>query len=82
MIAFGGMVVDNIENYFQPRRVQCLDHGLELADRAVSQIARFERKKADRVISPVIAQTALNELAIINERMHWHKFDGSHAQTG
>src|SRR5580704_3920135 len=32
MVALGGVVIDNVENHFQSRRMQGLNHGLEFAD--------------------------------------------------
>ena len=46
------------------------------------QVARLERKKSDRVIAPVVAQTALHKLAVVDESVHGHEFDRGHAQAG
>ncbi len=37
--AFGGMVVDDVEDHLDARGVQALHHGLELGERAVDGVA-------------------------------------------
>ena len=80
MIAFRGVVVDDIENHFEPRRVQGLHHGLEFADRIGRKVTRLERKKSDGVVAPVISQAAFDELAIVDKAVHRHEFDRGHSQ--
>ena len=54
MIAFRRVVVNHVENHFQPCRVQRLDHGLEFANRIRRQVPRLRRKKSNRVVSPIV----------------------------
>ena len=60
VVAFGGVVVDHVEDDLDAGVVEALDHGLELADRAACQVARLGREEADRVVAPIVAQ-ALGE---------------------
>ena len=80
MIAFRRVVVDNIQNHFESRRVQGLDHGLEFADGVGCQIARLKCKKSDGVVSPVVAQAAFHELAVVHEAVHRHELDRGHSR--
>ncbi len=62
--------------------MQGLDHGLEFADGLSRHIPRLERKKSDGVITPIVAQTSLHELTVVDERVNRHKFDRGHSQAG
>ena len=71
MIPFGSVVVDNIQNDLDARRMQAADHRLKFINAArVTQIARLGREKADRVVPPVIAQTALGQMPIIKKGLN------------
>ena len=59
MVAFAGVVVDDVEHDLDAGVVQPLDHGLEFGDRRRRQIARLGREEADRVVAPVVGQPAL-----------------------
>ena len=54
VIAFAAMIVDNVENDFDPGIVQPLDHSLEAGDRICRQKARIRRKIRDRIVAPII----------------------------
>ena len=75
------MVVDNVDNHFESGLVQCLHHCLELADGVLRGIASVRREITDRVIAPVVPQTALDQRALVDERMHGHQFDRRDAQA-
>ena len=59
LVAFGGVVVDDIEDHLDARRVQRPHHLLELVDLAARitrrGVARVGREVADRVVAPVVA---------------------------
>ena len=86
VIAFGGVVVDDVEDHFDAGRVQRLDHLLELADLlaalAGARVLVVRREEADRVVAPVVAQPARDEVAVVDELMHRHQFDGADAEPG
>ena len=57
VIAFTGMVVDDVEDHFDPRRVKRLHHRLELIHliaESTRGVADVGREEADRVIAPII----------------------------
>ena len=64
MISFGSMIVNDIENHFDPCRVQVAHHRLELGDLcprlSAAGVLRMRREKSDRVVAPVIRQPAIN----------------------
>src|SRR5262245_6135753 len=66
MIALTAVVVDDVENYLDTGIVQSFDGSLETSDRLRRQKARVGRKIADRVVTPVIDMTALDEMAIVD----------------
>ena len=80
LIALGGMVVDDVEDDFDSGGVHDLHHRLKLADRGGGKVTRDGSEEADGVVSPIIAQAALDERAVIDEIMHGHEFDGSDAE--
>ena len=84
MIAFRRVVVDDIEDHLDPRRVEGLHHLLELADllaaRAAARVLVVRREKADGVVAPVIAQASIEQMPIVHELVDRHQFDGADAK--
>ena len=81
LIAFRGVVVDHVQDDLDASGVQSLDHRLELIDRAGGGIARFGGEEADRVIAPVVPETLVNQVPVIDEVMNRHQFDGRDSQA-
>ena len=85
MVAFGGVVVDDVEDHFDAGGVQRLDHRLELAHLlaalAGAGVFVVRREEADRVVAPVVAQPALDQVAVVDELMHRHQLDGADAEA-
>ena len=75
------MVVDDVEDNFDARGMQRLDHRLEFAHVAGRAISRVGRKETDRVVTPEIAQSLLDQAAVVDEAMHWHQLDGGDAEA-
>ena len=80
MVAFRGVVVDDIEDHFDAGGMQRLHHRFKLADRSGGGIARLGGKKSDGVITPVVPQTFLDKHAVVNEAMHRHQLHGRNTQ--
>ena len=80
LVTFRRVVVDDVENHLEAGLVQRLHHRLELADRVADRITRVRRKKADRVVAPVVPQPALDQCSLIDERVHRHQFDRRNAE--
>ncbi len=80
LVAFGRVVVDHVQDDLDARVVQARDHLLELGHGAQRQIACLRREEADGVVSPVVAQPALEQLLVIHVGMHRQQLDGGHPQ--
>ena len=74
-----------------PGRVQRLDHRLELlhladgtrrAPGVVDGVAVVRGEEGDRVVAPVVAQAALDEVVVVDELVHRHQLDGRDAERG
>ncbi len=81
LIAFGRVVIDDVEHDFDPGRVQRLDHRLEFVDRIARGITRVRREKADAVVAPVVAQAALDQRLVVDELVNGHQLDRGDAQA-
>ena len=60
VIAFPGVVVNDVQDHLDPGRVEIAHHPFELRDlpahRAAARVLRLGREEADRVVAPVIRQ--------------------------
>ena len=69
------MVVNNVENHFDPGGVQIAHHRFEfsylLPHIATAGVFRLGREKSDRVVTPVVDQAAIDQLLVVNMGMHW-----------
>ena len=45
-----------------------------------ARVARFGREEADRVVAPVVAQALLDQVAVVDERVHRHQLDRGDAE--
>ena len=58
MVAFGGVVIDHVQDYFDPRLVEVFHHLLELLDLPINHllgaVLGVGSKKPDGVISPIV----------------------------
>ena len=54
VVTLGRVVVDHVENHFEPCRVQRLHHGLELGHDVRGPEPAIRRKEPDRVVTPVV----------------------------
>ncbi len=80
LVAFRRVVVDDVEYHLDAGGVKRRDRVFEFGVIAAAEITRLRRKKADRVVAPVIAQIALDEMAVIDPGMDGKEFDGRHAE--
>ena len=80
----GGVVVHDVEEDLDPRRVQQLDHALELAQHLVRVIAarvgRVRREVADRVVAPVVGQPELAQVRLVGVRVHRQQLERGDAE--
>ena len=84
LISFCRMIVNHIENHFDSGSVKAAHHRLELgnllAQLPATGVLRMRREKSDRVVAPVIRQTAIDQAFVVNMRMHGQQFDRGHAK--
>ena len=85
MTALAGVVVDDIENDFDPGLVQCGDHLLELTDllteRADRAICGVRCEIAEGVVSPVVGEAAPDEERLGNVVVDRQQLNGCHAEV-
>ena len=84
LVAFPGVVVDDIQNDFNPGFMQSLHHVFKLVDHLIRATCRgitgFRCEKRQCVVAPVIAQSMRNQVAIIDMIMHGHQFHSRDTQ--
>ena len=84
MVSLRRVVVHDIEDDLDPRCMKRVDHPLELVDllAAVSaaRVLVVRRKKADRVVAPVIAKPLVDEAMVVDELVHRHELHRGHAK--
>src|ERR1044071_5323788 len=81
LISLGGVVVNDIQDHFDARRVQRFDHCLEFSDGPGGGIARFGGEESYGVVAPIIPQAPRNQMTVVNECVYGHEFDRSYSQT-
>ena len=81
-VAFGGMVVDDVEDHLEAGVVAAGHHLLELAQGllALMGVARVRGEKADRVVAPIIGQAAFEQVAVVDKSMDRQQFDRGYPQ--
>ena len=80
MVALRGVVVDDVQDHLEPRRVQPLDHGLELADAARRRITHVGREESYGVVAPVVLEPLIREMLVVHKRVDGHQLDGRHPE--
>ena len=80
MVALAGVVVDHVEDDFDPGIVQRRDGGAEIADGVAVGVTLVRREEAQRIVAPIIGQAAVEQVAIVEERMDRQKFDRRDAE--
>ena len=84
VVALGGVVVDHVQDHLDAGGVQRLDHLLELGDllakRAADGKARVWREKPDRVVAPVVRQTARDDRHLVEPVVDRQKLHRGHAK--
>jgi hypothetical protein len=85
VVALGGVVVDDVEDHLDARRVQRPHHVLELlhlpAATALARVLVVRREEADRVVAPVVPQAAREQMPVVHEFVHRHELDRGHAEA-
>src|SRR5260370_14225377 len=66
LISLAAVVVDDVQNDFDPGVVQSFDGGLETGDRLSGEKPRIRCKEADRVVAPIIEEPARGQIAVLD----------------
>src|SRR5207247_11439385 len=69
MIDFGGMVVDNVENELDAGVVQSRNGRSKCIEGTIDSVAGIGSEEGHRVVAPVVAQAALDQMPIIDKRV-------------
>src|SRR5271163_2549555 len=75
------MVIDNVEDDLDAGIVHLLHERLESAEPLCSQIFGMRREEPDRIVSPTVAQAALDQMVVLDKRVDWEKLDGRNAEV-
>ncbi len=81
MIAFGGVVVDNIEDDFDAGVMQPRHGRSKCIERSINGVAHLGREKAQRIVAPVVTQPALDQMPIVDIGVDRQQFQWGGAQT-
>jgi hypothetical protein len=70
-VAFGGVVVDDVEDDLESRVVKTRDHLFELlhAAQRIGEVARIRGEERDRVVAPVVRQPLVEQMAVVEEHV-------------
>ena len=79
-VAFGGVVVDHVEDYLKAGVVKVGDHFLELGNLAAGQVARVRGEKGDAVVAPVVVQAFVQQVLVVDEGVNRQQLDAGDAQ--
>ena len=82
LVPFRGVVVDDVQDHLDALFVEGLDHVLELGGRirASAGVALVRGEEADRVITPVVGQALVEQLAFGEELMDRQQLDRGDAE--
>ncbi len=85
LVALGGVVVDDVEDHLDARRVQGQHHRLELphllAPGARRRVVGVGGEVAERVVAPVVGQSPAQEVGLRHEVVDGHELHRGHAQV-
>ena len=84
VVALGRVVVDDVEDHLDPGGVEVLHHLAELLHLLAGLapgVVVVRREEPDRVVAPVVAQTLLDEVAVVDELVHRQQLDRGDAEV-
>ena len=80
VVAFGGVVVDDVEDHLDAGLVERAHHRLELRDRGPGMVGGgvlvVRREEAEGVVAPVVSQPEIEQPVVVHELVDRHQFDG------
>ncbi len=81
MVAFCGMVVDDVEHDLDAGIMQARDGCAENVEWVFLSVPRFRSEEGDGVVTPIIDELFLDELAVVNEAVNRQKLDRRDAKA-
>ena len=81
-VAFRGVVVHHVQDHLDAGIVQARHHFLELGKHESGDrgIARIGGEEADRVVAPVVGQSLVQQIAVVDEGVDRQQFDRRDAE--
>ena len=79
MVAFAGVIEDHIQDDLDAGVVQASDHGLEFAQVTGRHVALLRREEAEGLVAPIVAQSLIDQEAVVDEGMDRQQLDGGDA---
>ena len=80
VIAFAGVVVDDIEDDFEAGVVKAVDHVPEFVRAARSEIGGVRAEEIQAVVTPVVDQSLVQHVELAHEGVYRHQFHRGDAQ--
>ncbi len=82
-VAFGGVVVDHVENDFEVGVMKAVHHFLEFADRVDRrrEETRVGREEANCVVAPIVGEPFVEQMAVVDEGLNRHQLDRRDAKA-
>ncbi len=74
VIAFGGMVVDDIEDDFDAGIMQSRHGRSKCIERSIRGVTGLGCEKAQRIVAPIVAKAALDQMPIVDEGVDRQQF--------
>src|SRR5262249_12158894 len=74
------MVVDNIENHLDSGVVEQGNGGAERIERMIQRISWLRRKKAQGAVTPVVDESPLDQMAVVDKGVNRQELDRRDAQ--
>ena len=84
VVAFGGVVVNDIQNHLDPCGVESADHFLEFVRgvlRPAGAKPRIRHKISQRVVAPVVHQPPIDDRLLVRVEVDRHQLDGGDSET-
>ena len=80
LVAFAGVIEDDVEHDFDAGRVQRRNAGAQLVDSAGREPRVWDEQRR-RVVTPVVGEAEARKQAFVDRRRHWHQLDGRDAEA-
>src|SRR5262245_66428125 len=80
VIAFRGMIVDDVQDDLDAGVVQPRNGRSKRIERRAGSVTRLGREEAQRVVAPIVGQSVLDQMAIVDEGVDRKELERGDAQ--